>query len=194
MSNSTPQLPQTVVDVPLDLSVITLGAGCFWCTEAVFQRLKGVKQVQSGYSGGFVEDPEYGQVCSGRTGHAEVIQVIFDPKEISLGDLLLVFWSTHDPTTLNRQGADVGPQYRSVIFFHHPDQQLLAESLKIKLNQQGIFSAPLVTEISKFQNFYPADRTHQDYFNRNEQQPYCQVVIRPKLDSLNHKFSVLLDR
>ncbi|HAH35721.1 MAG TPA: peptide-methionine (S)-S-oxide reductase, partial [Algoriphagus sp.] len=138
------QLPKTTVSIPDGLSLITLGAGCFWCTEAVFQRLEGVEQVVSGYSGGFVENPTYREICSATTGHAEVIQVYFDPKKISLELILEVFWATHDPTTLNRQGADVGPQYRSAIFFHNEEQGRIASDLKAKLNQEQVFDNPIV--------------------------------------------------
>lgn len=185
-------LPTTSVNIPEGESVITLGAGCFWCTEAVFQRLEGVKNVVSGYSGGFVENPSYRAVCSATTGHAEVIQVFYDPKVISLERLLEVFWSTHDPTTLNRQGADVGPQYRSAIFFHTEEQGEIAKNLKKELNEKKVFSQPIVTEITAFSNFYPADNQHQNYYNENGYQPYCQFVIKPKVDKLEKYFSELL--
>jgi peptide-methionine (S)-S-oxide reductase len=185
-------LPTTSVEIPAGLSVITLGAGCFWCTEAVFQRLEGVKSVVSGYSGGFVERPSYRAVCSATTGHAEVIQVFYDPKVISLERLLEVFWSTHDPTTLNRQGADVGPQYRSAIFFHSEEQGEIAKKLKKELNEKKVFSQPIVTEITPFSNFYPAENQHQNYYNDNGYQPYCQFVIKPKVDKLEKYFSELL--
>ena len=183
------QLPKTTVSIPDGLSLITLGAGCFWCTEAVFQRLEGVEQVVSGYSGGFVENPTYREICSATTGHAEVIQVYFDPKKISLELILEVFWATHDPTTLNRQGADVGPQYRSAIFFHNEEQRRIASDLKAKLNQEQVFDNPIVTEVTAFTNFYKAENYHQDYYNQNGYQPYCQFVVKPKVDKLKKFFS-----
>ncbi|WP_144607100.1 peptide-methionine (S)-S-oxide reductase MsrA [Algoriphagus algorifonticola] len=183
------QLPKTTVSIPDGLSLITLGAGCFWCTEAVFQRLEGVEQVVSGYSGGFVENPTYREICSATTGHAEVIQVYFDPKKISLELILEVFWATHDPTTLNRQGADVGPQYRSAIFFHDEEQGRIASDLKAKLNQEQVFDNPIVTEVTAFTNFYKAENYHQDYYNQNGYQPYCQFVVKPKVDKLKKFFS-----
>lgn len=166
----------------------TLGAGCFWCTEAVFQRLKGVHSVASGYSGGDVEDQTYEQICSGTTGHAEVIQVTYDPAVISFADLLEVFWQTHDPTTLNQQGADHGPQYRSAIFYHSDAQRTLAEQLKAKLDASGAFAAPLVTEIAPFRTFYPAEAYHQNFLAANPRHPYCAVVIRPKLEKFEKVF------
>lgn len=183
------QLPKTAVSIPDGLSLITLGAGCFWCTEAVFQRLEGVEQVVSGYSGGFVENPTYREICSATTGHAEVIQVYFDPKKISLELILEVFWATHDPTTLNRQGADVGPQYRSAIFFHDEEQGRIASDLKAKLNQEQVFDNAIVTEVTPFSNFYKAENYHQDYYNQNGYQPYCQFVVKPKVDKLKKFFS-----
>lgn len=183
------QLPKTTVSIPDGLSLITLGAGCFWCTGAVFQRLEGVEQVVSGYSGGFVENPTYREICSATTGHAEVIQVYFDPKKISLELILEVFWATHDPTTLNRQGADVGPQYRSAIFFHDEEQGRIASDLKAKLNQEQVFDNPIVTEVTAFTNFYKAENYHQDYYNQNGYQPYCQFVVKPKVDKLKKFFS-----
>jgi len=166
----------------------TFGAGCFWCTEAVFQRLNGVQKVEPGYSGGRRENPSYEQVCSGATGYAEVIQITYDPKIISFEDLLEVFWKTHDPTTLNRQGNDVGTQYRSVIFFHDEEQKELAEKYKKKLDEAGIFDNPLVTEISKLNNFYPAENYHHNYYNDNSTQPYCSFVITPKIEKLKEVF------
>lgn len=183
------QLPKTPISIPDGLELITLGAGCFWCTEAVFQRLKGVEKVISGYSGGFVIDPSYREVCNATTGHAEVINVYFDPKVISLTEILKVFWMTHDPTTLNRQGADVGPQYRSAIFFNTLKQAEIANELKDSLNSQKVFNSPIITEITQFSNFYPAENHHQDYFNLNGSQPYCQFVVKPKVDKLKKFFS-----
>lgn len=187
--NDELKLPETAVQVPEGLSLITLGAGCFWCVEAVFQRLNGVEKVVSGYSGGFVENPSYRDICTGTTGHAEVVQVYYDPSKVSLHELLEVFWATHDPTTLNRQGADVGPQYRSAIFYHNPEQEQVAKTIKNQLNGSKVFGDPIVTEISAFTNFYPAENYHQDYFNQNGAQPYCQFVVKPKVDKLKKFFS-----
>lgn len=171
-----------------ELDTAIFGAGCFWCVEAIFQQLEGVEKVASGYSGGARENPTYDQVCSGATGHAEVIQVIYDPAKISFVDLLEVFWGVHDPTTLNRQGADVGTQYRSVIFYTNADQKKLAEDYKTKLNASGAFPQPVVTEISPLKSFYVAENYHQNYFNENGNQPYCSLVIRPKLDKFKKVF------
>lgn len=168
--------------------VATFGSGCFWCSEAVFQELKGVKGVISGYSGGKRANPSYEQVCSGATGHAEVVQIYFDAKEITYKELLEVFWSTHDPTTLNRQGADIGTQYRSVIFYHNDEQKGLAEIYKSKLNSSGAFSNPIVTEISPLEKFYEAEKYHQDYYENNPNQGYCSFVITPKIDKLKKTF------
>ena len=162
----------------------TFGNGCFWCTEAVFQRLQGVLKVESGYSGGRIPNPSYEAVCTGTTGHAEVIQVTYDPSQISYDTLLEVFWDSHDPTTLNRQGADVGTQYRSVIFYHSEKQKLEAQELKEKLDNSGVYKHAIVTEIVPFTQFYKAENYHQDYFNLHGSQPYCAVVIKPKVDKL----------
>jgi peptide-methionine (S)-S-oxide reductase len=172
-----------------ELETATFGAGCFWCVEAVFENVKGVQKVVSGYSGGFIKNPAYREVCNGTTGHAEVVQVFFDPQIVSYKELLEIFWLTHDPTTLNKQGADVGTQYRSVIFYHSEDQKNLAEKFKQKLDQSGVFSKPIVTEISSFKTFYKAEEYHQDYFKNNADQPYCQVVIVPKLEKFKQVFS-----
>jgi len=174
---------------PAEFETATFGAGCFWCTEAVFQQLKGVHSVVSGYSGGMTKNPTYEQVCSGATGHAEVIQVTFDPKAISYPELLEVFWKTHDPTTLNRQGNDFGTQYRSAIFYHNEEQQRLAEHYKKELDASGAFSAPIVTEITPFDEFYPAEDYHQKYFDANPRQPYCAAIIRPKVDKVRKVFA-----
>jgi peptide-methionine (S)-S-oxide reductase len=170
------------------LTKATFGAGCFWCVEAVFSQLKGVHSVESGYSGGTVKNPTYKQVCTGTTGHAEAVQVTFDPKVISYKELLEVFWKTHDPTTLNRQGADVGTQYRSVIFYHIEEQRKLAEHYKKQLDAAGAFDGPIVTEIVPFTAFYRAEADHQNYYADNSEMPYCRVVIRPKLDKLKKVF------
>lgn len=182
-------LPKTTVDVPEGFDIATLGGGCFWCTEAIYQDLKGVQSVKSGYSGGHVDNPAYRQVTSGTTGHAEVIQVLFDPSKISFGEILEIFWSTHDPTTLNRQGADVGPQYRSAVFFHSESQKEEADFFRKKLDESGAFSRPIVTEITPFSNFYVAEDYHQNYFNDNGMQPYCQFVIKPKLEKFKKAFA-----
>jgi peptide-methionine (S)-S-oxide reductase len=186
---SMENLPKTDVNVADGLEVATLGGGCFWCTEAIYQDLKGVEKVLSGYSGGHVDKPSYRQVTSGTTGHAEVIQVFFDPKVISFEEVLEIFWSTHDPTTLNRQGADVGPQYRSAVFYHTEDQKQKAEFFKKKLDESGAFNRPIVTEITQFSNFYVAEDYHQNYYKENGGQPYCQFVIRPKMEKFKKAFA-----
>ena len=190
--NKELNLPTTRIEVPDGLDLITLGGGCFWCTEAVFQRLEGVEKVVSGYAGGMIKDPTYKEICTGTTGHAEVINVYYDPNKIDFENLLEIFWATHDPTTLNRQGADVGPQYRSAIFYHTPEQRQIAEGLKAELNAQQVFENPIVTEITAFSNFYPAEDYHQEYYNLNGMQPYCQFVIRPKVDKLKKYFAAKL--
>jgi peptide-methionine (S)-S-oxide reductase len=166
----------------------TFGTGCFWCTEAIFQELDGVLKVTSGYSGGTVENPTYKQVCEGNTGHAEVIQIVYDPSKITFDELLEAFWQSHDPTTLNRQGNDVGPQYRSVIFYHNAEQKEKSEKYKAELDKSKAFDHPIVTEISPFSKFYVAENYHQDYYNNNGSQPYCYYVIRPKLEKFNKVF------
>lgn len=170
------------------METATFGSGCFWCTEAVFQRLKGVETVESGYTGGHVTNPTYHQVCGGNTGHAEAIQVKFDPSVVTYPELLEVFWKTHDPTTLNRQGNDVGTQYRSAIFYHNEEQRKQAEEYKKKLDAAKVWDQPIVTEISPYTTFYKAEDYHQDYFNRNSNQPYCLFMIRPKLEKLQKVF------
>jgi peptide-methionine (S)-S-oxide reductase len=159
----------------------TLGGGCFWCLEAVFKDLKGVESVVSGYAGGEVPDPSYEQVCGGRTGHAEVVQIAFDPQLVSYRDLLDVFFTIHDPTTPDRQGADVGPQYRSIILHHGPEQKAAAEQVIADLEAGGVWHAPIVTEVVPLEKFYPAEAYHQDYFEQNPRQRYCQIVIAPKV-------------
>ncbi|WP_224013770.1 peptide-methionine (S)-S-oxide reductase MsrA [Ferruginibacter albus] len=166
----------------------TFGNGCFWCTEAVFQELKGVLKVTSGYSGGTVENPTYKQVCTGTTGHAECLQIVYDPSVISYDELLEVFWKTHDPTTLNRQGNDVGTQYRSVVFYHSDEQKAKAEKYKDELNKAGAYPDPIVTIIEPFTKFYPAEDYHQNYFNENGDEPYCRLVIRPKVEKFEKVF------
>lgn len=170
------------------LETATLGAGCFWCVEAIFQDLAGVQRVVSGYAGGAVENPTYQQVCTGTTGHAEVVQITFDPEVISFEDLLYIFWRTHDPTTLNRQGADVGPQYRSVIFYHDEEQKAIAEESKQETEASGLWPDPIVTEITPFSNFYRAEGYHQDYYRQNSNQPYCRAVIDPKVRKFKKEF------
>jgi peptide-methionine (S)-S-oxide reductase len=166
----------------------TFGTGCFWCTEAVFQELKGVYKVTSGYSGGNVKNPSYEEVCSGTTGHAECLQIIYDRKVISFDELLEVFWEAHDPTTLNRQGNDVGTQYRSVIFYHDQEQKKKAEEYKVKLDKSGAYNNPIVTEITPFSHFYAAEDYHQDYYRLHGSQPYCSFVIRPKVEKFEKVF------
>ncbi|MEJ7557501.1 MAG: peptide-methionine (S)-S-oxide reductase MsrA [Pedobacter sp.] len=170
------------------LEKATFGNGCFWCSEAVFQRLKGVTMVRSGYEGGDVVNPSYDDVCTGTTGHAEVIELTYDPAKISYEELLEVFWKTHDPTTLNRQGADVGPQYRSVVFYHNDAQKALAEKYKKEFNTKNAFGKPVVTAINKAAPFYVAENYHQDYYNKNGSQPYCRAVILPKMEKLEKIF------
>lgn len=167
---------------------VTLGAGCFWCVEAVFQNLDGVISVASGYSGGQVKNPTYKEVCTGRTGHAEVVQVVYNPAKVSFDEILEVFWQTHDPTTLNRQGADVGTQYRSAIFYHTDEQREIAEKYKKQLNDSGAFSNPVVTEITPYTNFYKAEDYHQNYYNENGDAPYCRAVIQPKVEKFKKIF------
>lgn len=167
----------------------TFGSGCFWCTEAVFQRLKGVSSVKSGYAGGLTESPTYRDICTGETGHAEVIQIEYDESVITFNELLEVFWKTHDPTTLNRQGNDVGTQYRSVIFYHDENQKELATSYKSKIAQEKVWSDPIVTEISPLPTFYEAENYHDDFYNENRSQPYCTFVIAPKVKKLQEIFA-----
>jgi peptide-methionine (S)-S-oxide reductase len=171
MTQSTSQSKQTA----------TLAGGCFWCLEAVFEQLKGVEKVVSGYAGGKVENPSYREVCTGSTGHAEVVQVTFDPQQISYRDLLGVFFSIHDPTTLNRQGADVGTQYRSAIFYHNDEQKAIAEKFMAEITAEKLWRNPIVTEIAAYTKFYAAEDYHQEYYRNNTYQPYCQAVIAPKV-------------
>lgn len=168
--------------------IATLGAGCFWCVEAIFQDVQGVRKVVSGYAGGTVDNPTYEQVCTGNTGHAEAVQIMFDPVIISYTDLLYIFWRTHDPTTLNRQGADIGTQYRSVIFYHTDEQKRLAAQLKQEIDASDLWPNPIVTEISPFTNFYEAEAYHHNYFRRNPSQPYCRAVIDPKVQKFRKTF------
>jgi peptide-methionine (S)-S-oxide reductase len=166
----------------------TFGTGCFWCTEAVFQQIRGVKKVVSGYTGGQRPNPTYEQICTGTTGHAEAIQITYDPAVVSYPELLEVFWRSHDPTTLNRQGNDVGTQYRSAIFYHTDRQRELAEKYKRKVDEAGVFASPIVTEITPAATFYPAEAYHQNFFNDNPRQPYCRAVVGPKVEKLRQVF------
>ncbi len=175
-------------DGKTNLQLATFGNGCFWCSEAIFQRLEGVEKVMPGYSGGHVDNPAYEQVCTGTTGHAESIQITFDPAKISYDELLEVFWKTHDPTTKNRQGNDVGPQYRSVIFYHNAGQKRLAESYRAKLNEEKIWDQPIVTEITAFSKFWPAEDYHQNYYDNNPSKGYCALIITPKVEKFKKIF------
>lgn len=175
----------------IDSEVCTLGGGCFWCLEAVFVNLRGVHKVVSGYAGGTNSNPTYQQVCSGTTGHAEVVQITYDPSIVTFKEILQVFFTIHDPTTLNRQGADVGTQYRSVIFTHDEDQKRIAESVIADIERAAIWDNPIVTEVSPLPTFYPAESYHHDYYANNPSNPYCQVVIQPKVTKFRKEF---LDR
>ncbi|MEN8155576.1 MAG: peptide-methionine (S)-S-oxide reductase MsrA [Bacteroidota bacterium] len=177
---------------PGSSELATFGGGCFWCMEAIFERLRGVVSVESGYAGGDVENPTYKEVTSGATGHAEVVQITFHPTLIGYNDLLKVFFETHDPTTRNRQGADVGTQYRSLVLYHNDDQRQQAEDVVRKLDQAGIWSAPIVTTIEPFRLFFVAEESHQEYFDNNPDQGYCQVVIRPKVEKFEKVFKDFL--
>ncbi|MFV0365546.1 MAG: peptide-methionine (S)-S-oxide reductase MsrA [Mangrovibacterium sp.] len=174
------------------LKKATLGGGCFWCTEAVYRELKGVTSVVSGYAGGFVANPTYKQVCSGETNHAEVIQIVYDEAEISFVDLLKVFFATHDPTSLNRQGEDVGTQYRSVVFYHDEEQYLLTKNLLTNFNEQNVFGKPVVTQLEAFDVFYPAENYHQDYAKNNPENEFCKAVVIPKREKFKMLFHTLL--
>lgn len=179
---------KTMTTNKANLDTATFGTGCFWCTEAVFQELQGVEKVTSGYSGGTVPDPTYRQVCTGTTGHAECLNIVYDTTKISFDELLEVFWQVHDPTTLNRQGADAGTQYRSVIFYHNDEQKVKAEKYKTALDKSGAWDNPVVTAIDKFDVFYPAEDYHQNYYINNPEQGYCQFVIRPKVEKFEKVF------
>lgn len=176
------------------LELATLGNGCFWCTEAIFEQLEGVSKVESGYAGGTVKNPSYKEVCTGNTGHAEVIRLTYDPKVISFREILDVFFNTHDPTTLNRQGADVGTQYRSVIFYHNDGQKEEAESMIEALEKEKVFDSKIVTEVTAINNYYVAENYHQDYYNNNKNQGYCRMVINPKLEKFTKKYKSKLKR
>ncbi len=177
-----------------NLQTATLAGGCFWCLEAVYDEIKGVHSVESGYAGGHVENPSYRAVCTGNTGHAETVQIHFDPNVVSYRDLLNVFFTIHDPTTLNRQGADIGTQYRSAIFYHDEEQKKIAEEVIQDLNAKQIWDQPIVTEVTKFDKFYPAEDYHQEYFTHNPYQPYCQVVIAPKVAKFRKHFLEMLKK
>ncbi len=168
--------------------VATLGAGCFWCVEAVYDQLNGVVSVESGYSGGHSENPDYKEVCTGETGHAEVCQITFDPEVISFGEILTVFWSVHNPTTLNRQGADVGTQYRSVVFYHNEKQKEITEQQIKLINEQKLYADPIVTEITPYSKFYQAEDYHQEYFENNPNNSYCRMVVGPKVEKFQKLF------
>lgn len=172
-----------------NLQIATLGGGCFWCIEAVFDELEGIEDVISGYAGGHKENPTYQEVCTGTTGHAEVVQIKFDPDVISYEDILRVFFSVHDPTTLNRQGNDIGTQYRSVIFYHSEEQKKAAEKIIQEISEAKIYKDPIVTELTEFKNFYPAEDYHQEYFARNPYQPYCMAVVAPKVAKFRKTFA-----
>ena len=188
-TNNTSTLSNAAPVATTGTETATFANGCFWCTEAIFEQLDGVKSAVSGYTGGQVENPTYEEVCSGSTGHAEALQITYDPSKITFDELLEVFWETHDPTTLNRQGADVGTQYRSGIFYHNDEQKQKAEKYKAELDKSGAFDAPIVTEITPFTTFYSAEKYHQEYFQNNENNNgYCRVVIRPKVDKFRKVF------
>ena len=192
--NASTSLSKNPGSTPLTLDTATFGTGCFWCTEAIFQQLEGVEKVTSGYSGGTVPNPTYEEVCSKTTGHAECLNILYDPKKISFDELLEVFWQTHDPTTLNRQGADVGTQYRSVVFYHNEEQRAKTEKYKAALDKSGAFDKPIVTTLEKFTVFYPAEEYHQNYYLNNPGQGYCQFVIRPKVEKFEKVFKSKLKK
>lgn len=191
-TNKTQQIQSTSMDNSINntnqLDTATFGNGCFWCTEAIFQDIKGVVKVTSGYSGGLVKNPTYKQICTGTTGHAEALQIVFNPAIVTYSELLQMFWYSHDPTTLNKQGNDVGTQYRSAVFYHNEQQKKEAEYYKNKLDDEKLFTNPIVTEITKFETFYPAEDYHQNYYKENGAQPYCMYIIRPKLEKFKKVF------
>jgi peptide-methionine (S)-S-oxide reductase len=193
---STNKQPYMSEDIPAGkkTDTATFGTGCFWCTEAVFQELKGVLKATSGYTGGHVANPSYEEVCTGTTGHAEALQIIYDPTVITYDELLEVFWEAHDPTSLNKQGNDVGTQYRSAIFYHNEEQRQKAEHYKAELNKSGAYDKPIVTEITAFTKFYPAEDYHQNYYATHGSQPYCYLVIRPKVEKFEKVFAKKLKK
>ena len=186
---STNQDEKVTKDMEGKTDTATLGAGCFWCVEAVFQEVEGVISVKSGYAGGFVKNPTYKEVCTGKTGHAEVAQLIYDSSKVSFEELLEIFWKTHDPTTLNRQGNDVGTQYRSAVFYHNQDQKEKAEFYKKRINDSGAYPSNIVTTIEPFENYSEAEENHQNYFSDNASQPYCTYVIQPKVEKFRKAFA-----
>lgn len=195
--NKTQEGKKNMTNNPVNeygLETATFGSGCFWCTEAIFLNVDGVQSVVSGYTGGSVKNPTYKEVCSGLTGHAEVVQLKYDPSKVTYEELLEFFWKTHDPTTLNRQGNDVGTQYRSVIYYHNNEQKRLAEHYKKKLDESGAFNAPIVTEITPAVTFYKAEDYHQNYYNLNSSAPYCSYVIQPKLEKFKKAFKEKLKK
>lgn len=181
---------EKISETKIDTAIF--GAGCFWCVEAVFQQIKGVEKVESGYTGGTVKNPSYKEVCTGQTGHAEVCRILYNPDEVTFEELLEVFWGSHDPTTINRQGNDVGTQYRSAIFYTNENQRVTAEQWKKKLNEEKAFENPVVTEIVPEKEFYAAEDYHQNYFNENGEQPYCALIIKPKIDKVKKVFAAKL--
>ena len=181
---------KSMIDKNIKIEKATFGAGCFWCVEAVFEHLEGVIDVHVGYTGGKTVNPTYEEVCTGKTGHAEVIQIDYDPLTINFEELLIIYWKSHDPTTLNRQGGDIGTQYRSVIFYHDENQKIISEKSRISFDKVGIYNNPIVTEISPLQEFYLAENYHQNYFRLNKTAPYCKLVIKPKLDKLKIKYKL----
>ncbi len=187
-TTKTKKETKTMTSTKTNLDTATFGTGCFWCTEAVFQQLEGVQKVTSGYSGGHVVNPTYEEVCSKTTGHAECLNIVYDSTKITFDELLEVFWQVHDPTTLNRQGADAGPQYRSVVFYHNEEQKARAEKYKTELDKSGAWDNPIVTTLEKMDVFYPAEAYHQNYYNNNSGEGYCQFVIRPKLEKFEKVF------
>ena len=187
-TNKTKKETTTMTTAKANLDTATFGTGCFWCTEAVFQQLEGVEKVTSGYSGGNVPNPSYRLVCRGSTGHAECLNIVYDTTKISFDELLEVFWQVHDPTTLNRQGADAGTQYRSVVFYHNDEQKVKTENYKAALDKSGAWNNPIVTTLEKFEIFYPAEDYHQNYYINNPEEGYCQMVIRPKVEKFEKVF------
>ena len=188
------EAPQKGVDASARSEVATLAGGCFWCLEAVFDEVQGVEHVESGYAGGTVANPTYRQVCGGATGHAEVVRITFDPAIVSFRDLLNIFFTIHDPTTLNRQGSDIGTQYRSAILYHSPEQKATAEQVIKEINEAKIWPAPIVTEVTPFQGFYMAEDYHQEYFANNGGQPYCQFVVAPKVAKFRARYTEKLKK
>jgi peptide-methionine (S)-S-oxide reductase len=184
----------TIYSQSKQIELATLGSGCFWCTEAIFSRVNGIINTSPGYSGGHIKNPSYKEVCTGNTGHAEVIRVEFDPSIINFAEVLKIFWNTHDPTTLNRQGADVGTQYRSVIFYHSEEQKTTAQKLLKELDDQKIWDNPIVTAIEELDNYYPAENHHNDYYTNNPNEGYCRFVITPKVEKFEKVFKDYLKK